>query len=96
MWIANSRTGLLVNTRYVTRIILTDTGDCSLVSAVIMGEERITTLERYKNHKEAAEAASKIYLALAANQDMVDMPDSGYYYEERRVKDARTKRKGGS
>lgn len=96
MWILNSRSGLCVNTSHVLRIFLQDTTDSTLVSAVIAGGDKICTLERYKNHKEAMAAVAQIRWALSEERPVIDLPDSTYYYEERQVKDARTKRRGGS
>ncbi len=96
MWIINSRSGLCVNTRYVIRIFLQDTPDSTLVSAVLAGDDRLCVLERYSDHKEAMSATQHVHWAMEANLDVIDMPDSTYYYEERQVKDARTKRRGGS
>lgn len=97
MWISNSTTGLLVNTSHIQRIFVLPTPDSALLSAVFPGNERPITLERYKDKKEALNAAAQIAQSIRYGDDgIIDLPVSCYYAEERQIKDARTRRRGGS
>lgn len=97
MWIANSSTGLLVNTLHIQRIFVLPAPDSALLSAVFPGDAKPITLERYKDKKEALNASAQIAQCIRYGDDSVmDLPVSCYYAEERQVKDARTRRRGGS
>lgn len=96
MYIMNERSGSIVNSEFVAEFFLTKTSDSALLSLRWNGIEKLSTLERYKTHKEAMDALCSLLRALEAGQDTFIVPDSTYYFIESIKRDARTKRKGGS
>lgn len=97
MWITNSSTGLLVNTSHIQRIFILPTPDSALLCAILPGDQKPVTMERYKDKKEALNAAAKIAQSIQYGDDsIIELPVSCYYAEELQIKDARTKRRGGS
>ncbi|MCD7805423.1 MAG: hypothetical protein LUH03_09860 [Oscillospiraceae bacterium] len=96
MFIMNERDTEIVNSDYVERFTITDKGDAVLVSASFGYNRPAATMGRYKGMKEARDALAGLMSALVAKQPDFHMPMSRYYDEEQTVKDARTKRRGGS
>ena len=96
MYIVNERSGTIINSNFVTKFFLLDTSDCTLFSVLLHGEEKPSTLERYRKHDEAMDALYKLFQALESDWITFRMPESLYYFEEYTKRDARTKRRGGS
>ena len=64
MYIMNERSGSIINTAFVAEFFLTKTSDSILLSARWHGIEKLSTLERYKTHKEAMDALCALMRAL--------------------------------
>ena len=96
MYILNERIGRIVDSSFIEEFFLTDTPDSTLLSVCWTGKDKPMTLERYKNHKEAMDALGQLFLALSVGRTTLYIPESSYYFEERPMKDTRTKRRGGS
>lgn len=98
MYILNERQTEIINSDYVERFVVAEKPDAGLciASYARTGEKQCVTIGRYKNLKEAQEALAGLFLAMAAGETSYRMPPSLYYDEERTVRDARTKRRGGS
>lgn len=96
MFILNGTETQIINSEFVERFCVADKPDASLVLASYGREREPVTLARYKDHKEAAEALKDLLVALAGGQVSCEMPPSRLSYEERQIKDARVKRRGGS
>lgn len=72
-----------------------DSGDV-LVVATYSDERVAKTLGAYKDHEEAKNALDQLFGAFSVEQAYFSMPLSRKRNEEFHIKDARTKRKGGS
>lgn len=95
MWIVTSSGTSLLDTGYVERFCLAEKPDAVLIVASYSAE-RIVTIGRYADKREATEALMDLYAALAGDTKAYTMPDSTMFHPELKVKDARTKRRGGS
>ena len=98
MYILNGAKNQIVNTDFVERFCIAEKNDATLIllSYSSGSECPPVTLARYKDAKEAQEALGDLFAALTEEQGYFIMPESRYYCEEKTIKDARTKRKGGS
>jgi hypothetical protein len=86
---------IVVNSEHTDHYNIAVKDDATLVVAGIC-DGRPVTLGRYRDEKEAVSALGELYAALVGGQSGFDMPESLLFAEERRIRDARTKRKGGS
>lgn len=86
----------MFNSDFIETYIITDKGDNVLIAATYGEERPPKTLGRYKDIDEAKDALLQLYGAFSGNQIYFTMPDSRQKYEEAIIKDARTKRRGGS
>ena len=96
MYILNGPKTEIINSEYVERFCVVDKVDAALVVVSYSSERPPLTISRYKDVQEAKEALYQMMSALSSDWRVFEMPESLYYAEERRIKDARTKRKGGS
>ena len=96
MIIASQSGRIIINTEYVDRYTISNKPDAVLVTAGFGGSERAVTLGRYVDEDEASKAMTEIALAISGGQAILYMPESILTCEERHIKDARTRRKGGS
>ena len=96
MYIMDAMQNTVLNSDFVERFLVADKGDAALVIASYSQDRIPVTMGRYKDKKEAQEALGNLFSALYGGQAGFTMPDSTIYYEEHTIKDARTKRKGGS
>lgn len=85
----------LINSRFVERFCLVEKNDAVLVVASYNDTRPAVTLSRYKNMHEATGILEELMYALSGGQTTFSMPDSSLFHEKI-IKDARTKRKGGS
>ena len=86
----------LINTDFVERFCIVEKPDAALVIASYNAERPPVTIAKYINAKEAKAALSDLFSAIAEDWRQFAMPDSALFYEQGTIKDARTKRKGGS
>lgn len=96
MYIFSENEREIINTDFVERFCISEKPDASLIIASYGAERAPVTIGRYKDYNEAKGAFGQLLGALINDHAYVYMPPSSYYSEEPRVKDARTKRKGGS
>ena len=96
MYIVTSDGKQIVSSEYVERFLIVDKPDAKLIVASYSDQRPAVTLGRYANDKESQGAFGQLLSALAGGQSMFYMPDSILYHGEKIIKDARTKRKGGS
>lgn len=96
MYILSGDKHTIFNSDFVQRFLVDNKGDAVLIEASYSTETKITTIARYKTIKEAEEALADLFFALAHDDESYTMPDSLYYGEQRQIKDARVKRRGGS
>lgn len=96
MYVLNGNKTQIINSDFVERFCISVKDDAALVVASYSLERPPFTLARYKDSDEAKSVLNKLFVALIGGQVGFDMPESLYYDEERRKRDARTKRRGGS
>ncbi len=96
MYIIGENGNAIIDSQRVERFRVDTKPDAALIVASY-GEDRAPrTIARYKDAAEAKDALEDLAQALAGGTALFRMPDSRYYFEETHIKDARTKRKGGS
>lgn len=95
MYIMNPQGSMIVNADFVERFMLVKKPDAVLIIASYNDERPAVTMGKYRE-SEAEDALSRLYAALCEGKPGFTMPDSTLFYEAYMVKDARTKRKGGS
>lgn len=97
MYIMSCRGKEIVNSDFVERFRIDEKDDCDLIIASYSASARPVTMARYpKETKEAQAALNDLFMALTGGQQSFYMPESTLYDRERIIKDARTKRRGGS
>ena len=96
MYILNLYRTEVINAEFVERFRVFDKDDAALITAVYGEGRPPITLARYENISEAKEALADLFCAIAGGQAYFEMPESRLYSSEHVIKDARTKRKGGS
>ena len=95
MYILTSDQKSIVDSGFVERFCLVEKPDACMIVASYSAE-RMVTIGKYKDRAEADHALFKLYQALRFGDDRLDMPDSELFHSERKKKDARVSRKGGS
>lgn len=96
MYILNSANDQLINADFAERFCVAEKPDAALVIASYSDTRPPVTVGRYKDAEEARAVLFEIMQALAGEQRYYTMPESRRYHGERVIKDARTKRRGGS
>ena len=96
MYIMDACGNMIVNSDFVERFLVVDKDDASLVVASYNDVRKAVTLGRYDRGREAREVLGSMLSALADDKKYFVMPDSHLSFPEKVIKDARTKRKGGS
>lgn len=97
MWIVAGDEKQIISSDFVQRFCVADKKDAVLIVASYdTGDSRPVTIGRYKDAREAKDALADILTALAGDQEYFYMPESRLAHEQVVIKDARTKRKGGS
>lgn len=86
----------IINSEFVERFCIAVKPDAALVIASYSETRPPVTISRYRDSAEANDALQELLSALARGERAFSMPDSIYYFEEKTIKDARTKRRGGS
>lgn len=86
----------IVNSDFVERFCVVVKSDASLIVLSYSDTRPPVTLAKYKDAVEAKGILAELFAALAGGQTYFEMPDSLLLAEERGIKDARVKRKGGS
>lgn len=86
----------IVNSEFVERFCISEKNDAALIVASYSDVRPPVTMARYANMDEARGVLCELMGALSGGQGYFTMPESVLYFEERTVKDARVKRKGGS
>lgn len=95
MYILTSDQKSVVDSGYVQRFCLAEKPDATLVIASYSAD-RAVTIGKYADAEEAHGVLAGLYTALSTGAESYAMPDSRLFGEERWIRDARTKRKGGS
>lgn len=95
MYILTSDRKSIVDSSFVERFCIAEKPDAWLIVAGYSAD-RAVTIGRYADRKEARSALGDLLTALAGGSNIYTMPDSVLYYGEKRKRDARTARKGGS
>lgn len=88
--------GKIFNSAFIETYFIADKGDAVLINATYGDDRQVKMLGRYKDMEEARDALTRLFGAFSVEQAYFSMPLSRRNYEEAIVKDARTKRKGGS
>lgn len=96
MYIMDSAKKTIHDTAFIERITLSVKPDAALVCAAVSTDKPLLTLGRYANEVEARAVLLELFAALGHNADYFEMPDSTLYSPEQEIRDARTRRKGGS
>ena len=96
MYIMSEDQKQIINADYPERYCLVEKPDAVLVIASYRDDRPPVTLGRYKDMKDARDVIGQLLTALTGGQAYFHMPESRVYDEARTVRDARTKRKGGS
>lgn len=97
MYILTSDRKSIVDSNFVERFCVVEKPDACLIVASYSAD-RAVTIGRYADWKEADTAFNSLLNNLVGNSDTYafTMPDSVLYHGEKRKRDARTTRKGGS
>ena len=96
MYIMSADEKQIINSEYPERYCLVEKPDAALIVASYNEARPPVTLGRYSGFKEARDILGELLVALTGGQTCFYMPASRLYAEERIIRDARTKRKGGS
>lgn len=96
MYILSGNRKEIVNSEFVERFCVVVKDDAALIVASYSALRQPVTVARYADLREAVDALGQLMGALAGGQACFDMPESRLYANERFMRDARTKRKGGS
>lgn len=96
MYILNGKQTEIVNSEFVERFCAVEKPDAGLIVASYGADRPPVTLARYKDMKETMKNLGTLFGALADGQYCFVMPESLMYCEQATIKDARTRRKGGS
>lgn len=92
-----SQSGRMVcKAEYIERYTIANKPDATLIAAGFYNQTQAATLGRYKDEEEAMAVLADLALALGGGQTIYYMPESTLYDEQEHIKDARTRRKGGS
>lgn len=86
---------IVVNSEYTDHYSIAVKDDAVLIVAGCHGGQPVT-LGRYKDEKETSSTLGELYAALMGGQSGFDMPEGLLFSEQRQIRDARVKRKGGS
>lgn len=96
MYVLNASKTVIHNTDYIERFHMVDKGDAVLIIASQRHGDQPDTLGRYGTVSEARSVLLDLFTALYGGASCFEMPQSVRDAGEIHVKDARTKRKGGS
>lgn len=96
MYILNQSKMEIHNSEFVERFCIAEKSDAALIVASLGRDKQPNTLGRYKTPKEARDVLFELFSALRYREESYEMPLSELVAGERHIKDARTKRKGGS
>lgn len=98
MYIMNNSENMIIDSHYVERFCLAKKEDAVLIVASYGDNRAPVTVGRYKDEKEAKEELNRLFVALSEADDVSRyyMPLGRYYAEQVWIRDARTKRRGGS
>lgn len=96
MYILNQSKTEVHNSEFVERFCVAEKPDAALIVASIGRDKQPNTMGRYKNIQEARDVLYELFSALRSDEYSFEMPMSEQVAGERRIKDARTKRRGGS
>lgn len=95
MYILASDGKSIVDSSFCERFCIVEKTDACLIVASYSAE-RFVTIGRYADRQEADAALGGILSDLSGGSRVFYMPDSTLFHGERRKRDARTVRKGGS
>ena len=95
MYILSSDQKSVIDSSYIQRFCLAEKPDAVLIIAYY-SVDRAVTIGRYADKEEAHGVLAELYSALSTDDKSYSMPDSRLFNEEHWVRDARTKRRGGS
>lgn len=95
MYILTSDQKSVIDSGYVQRFCLVEKPDACLIIASYSAD-RAVTIGKYENKEEAHGVIADIYTALSGGETGYSMPDSRLFGSQQWIRDARTKRKGGS
>ena len=97
MLIFNSNGTKLVNSEKVSHYTLSENPDATVIMAGLCNPGcQPVSLERYGSYAEAKDALEELATALTNGSDLFYMPPSVLRNQEKRVRDARVRRRGGS
>ncbi len=94
MYILTSDQKSVIDSSYIQRFCIAKKPDATLIIAYY-SVDRAVTIGRYTD-EEAYGALAELYSALSTGAERHSMPDSRLFGEESWIRDARTKRRGGS
>ena len=96
MYILNQSRTEIHNSDFFERFCISEKSDAALIVSSASRNSQPNTMGRYADKKEAQEILLELYTALHTGASDFEMPPSKRYAEEVHIRDARTKRKGGS
>lgn len=97
MLIFNSNGSKLVNSEAVSHYTLSENPDAVVIMAGLSTPNSTpVSLERYGSYAEAKDALAELATALTTGSALFYMPTSVLRNQEKRVRDARVRRRGGS
>lgn len=97
MYILNYKKDTIHDTAFIQRfVIAAKPGGVWLVCAALGCNDPLITLGRYFSEESANDVFSQLFTALHCGDSYFEMPTITDENEERRARDARVKRRGGS
>lgn len=96
MYILNQSKTEIHNSDFAERFCISQKSDAALIVSAPGRDKAPDTLGRYKNFQEARDVLFDLFFALRSGEDSFEMPLSEQMSGEHHIRDARTKRKGGS
>ena len=96
MYILNGPKKEIINSDFAERFCIVERDDATLIVASYGDDRRPVTVSKYRDLPEARQVLGDMLAALAGGQASYEMPESSLFYEQRDVRDARTRRRGGS
>lgn len=96
MFILDSAKKAIHNTAFIERYTIAVKPDAVLIVGGYSSSQEGKTLGKYKDEAEAKGVLMKLFDALSNDDWAFQMPDSELFHPQPVIKDARTRRKGGS
>lgn len=96
MYILNSKGTVILNSDFIERFSISVKADGVSIMASYTDQRMPIGIGRYADEKEARKVLGDLFAALSSDAAYFEMSESRLYAGQEWIRDARTKRKGGS